>query len=104
MCLVIATSVATAGCRPTNGLSRPDAPRGPSIPNAPAGGTDGSGRAQIRIDPDRSGGLLSIRLGESNVAATASVVTPLAVAETQALIKRLEPLPDLARTNAAAPP
>ena len=84
------------------GASRPGS-ADPNTPDALAAGAARSGRPQIPIDPERKDGALSIRLGDPKVAATDGLTTPLSAEETQALIKRLEPLPDLARANAAAP-
>ncbi|MBS1124882.1 MAG: alpha-2-macroglobulin domain protein, partial [Deltaproteobacteria bacterium] len=107
LCVWLASTVAAGGCRPpvqvttprsTPGSNAPD----PNAPAALAAASSSTGRPQIPVSQAKQGEL-SVRFPDPKVAMGTAVVTPLSTGETQALIKRLEPLPDLSAQNAAAP-
>ncbi len=103
ICVWVAATVAAGGCRTAVPVARPQlAPTNPNTPAALAAATTSTGRPQIPIAID-AGGALTVRFPVATVASGGAVVTQLSASETKALIKRLEPLPDLSGHNAAAP-
>jgi hypothetical protein len=62
-----------------------------------------SGRPQVEIEKETEAGSISVRLPDPKVSITQSAATKLSARETAALLKRLEPLPDLSEKNLAAP-
>ena len=102
---------ALGGCAPPS--TRPTggpAIRGPG-PAAPAGapsaGARGpaaaSGRTQVALTPDVTGGALVLGTPPASLASADATTAPLPDDATAALLARLEPLPDVAAANAAAP-
>jgi uncharacterized protein YfaS (alpha-2-macroglobulin family) len=71
----------------------------------PAPDRSAAGRSEVEIDQSGSEtGAISLRLPDPRAAsAGAGLVMPLSAAETDALMKRLEPLPELSAANGAAP-
>ncbi len=95
--------MAAAGCRPAVAVSQPSALPDRNAPAALAAGSAATGRAQVKIEDDGAAGALTVRLPDARPVVAAAVVTPLAATETQALLARLEPLPDPTAENATAP-
>ena len=92
------------GCNLPKAVVTPGAPS--THPNTAAPQTSSalsSGRPQVQIDQDAQSGAIWVQLAELKAAATKERVSQLSASETEALLKRLEPLPDLSTQNVAAP-
>ncbi|HEY5933856.1 MAG TPA: alpha-2-macroglobulin family protein, partial [Kofleriaceae bacterium] len=96
----MASSIAVGGCR-APAVRKPVDKADPVIaagkPFLPGG------RGTVAIDPTSSSGALTVTTPDPRTQATTVTASLLSPQETQALIARLEPLPDLAKHNARAP-
>ena len=70
---------------------------------ATTSGMPSAGRPQVKIDEVAVQGAISAQLPDSQVSTSKAAVEQLSASETAALLKRLEPLPDLSAHNIAAP-
>ena len=103
ICVWAAATTATGGCRTPPPPVRPAPP--PFVATAPvlqAPATSGA-RGAVPLDPSRKDGALTSRTPDAQIASPDITISTLSAAETQALLARLEPLPDLSAANANPP-
>lgn len=100
VCVWVASSIAVGGCRAPavrTPVAKPDKVIAAGQPLTPGG------RGTVAIDSTSTTGALTVTTPDPRTQATAVTASLLSAQETQALIARLEPLPDLAKPNAKAP-
>src|SRR5437016_4337914 len=100
VCVWTAAAVATGGCRTPQQVApqKPIVTPGAAKPPAPLAG----GRPTVAFATDDSNGTLTATLAAAQLVSTGATVTDLSTAETEALLARMEPLPDV--STAPAPP
>src|SRR5262245_63922859 len=94
VCVWTAGAVAAGGCRTQPGVNRPGAAGTALQVSTPAGAAQ---RAHAPIVGDHEDGVLTAQLGDAPVAQSKAVIAALSPGETQALLARMEPLPDVSR-------
>ncbi len=101
VCVWAAGTIAAGGCRAPRTQRIATSPMATTgMGPAPAAPARQGGRATVPIDANAPEGALAVRLPDPKVASAGAVVTELSLSDTQALLGRLEPLPDLSRAPA----